>query len=75
MEGHIKYVQTRHKRMEPTADQVMLCVSDGKHNSANFPFYVIIKPTNDEIPEFIARNITVSSFPNVLNLVHRVWTE
>lgn len=59
MEGHIKYVQSRHQRMEPTADQLMLCVSDGKHHSANFPFYIIINPTNDEIPEFTARNITV----------------
>ncbi|KAK5610326.1 hypothetical protein CRENBAI_006856, partial [Crenichthys baileyi] len=58
-EGHINYVQSRHQRMEPTADQFMLCVSDGKHNSANIPFYIIINPTNDEMPEFIARNITV----------------
>lgn len=46
--------------MEPTADQFMLCVSDGKHSSAHVPFYIIINPTNDEIPEFVARNITVS---------------
>uniref|UniRef100_A0A3Q2Q6U8 FRAS1-related extracellular matrix protein 1 n=1 Tax=Fundulus heteroclitus TaxID=8078 RepID=A0A3Q2Q6U8_FUNHE len=59
IEGHINYVQSRHQRMEPTADQFMLCVSDGKHNSANIPFYIIISPTNDEIPEFMARNITV----------------
>ncbi|KAM4714914.1 FRAS1-related extracellular matrix protein 1a isoform 2-T2 [Anableps anableps] len=58
-EGHINYVQSRHQRMEPTADQLMLCVSDGKHNSANIPFYIIINPTNDEIPEFMAHNITV----------------
>uniref|UniRef100_A0AAQ5ZHE3 FRAS1-related extracellular matrix protein N-terminal domain-containing protein n=1 Tax=Amphiprion ocellaris TaxID=80972 RepID=A0AAQ5ZHE3_AMPOC len=59
MEGHINYVQSRHQRMEPTADQFMLCVSDGKRSSANVPFYIIINPTNDEIPEFVARNITV----------------
>ncbi|PWA22149.1 hypothetical protein CCH79_00019973 [Gambusia affinis] len=58
-EGHINYVQSRHQKMEPTADQLMLCVSDGKHNSANIPFYIIINPTNDEIPEFMAHNITV----------------
>ncbi|XP_023264285.1 FRAS1-related extracellular matrix protein 1-like, partial [Seriola lalandi dorsalis] len=45
--------------MEPTADQLMLCVSDGKHSSAHVPFYIIINPTNDEIPEFMARNFTV----------------
>ena len=56
----MNYVQSRHQRMEPTADQFMLCVSDGKHSSAHVPFYIIINPTNDEIPEFVARNITVS---------------
>ncbi|XP_053199816.1 FRAS1-related extracellular matrix protein 1a [Scomber japonicus] len=59
IDGHVNYVQSRHQRMEPTTDQFMLCISDGKHSSANVPFYVIISPTNDEIPEFMARNITV----------------
>ncbi|KAG7497769.1 FRAS1-related extracellular matrix 1 isoform X1 [Solea senegalensis] len=59
MDGHVNYVQSRHQRMEPTADHFMLCVSDGKHSSAHVPFYIIIDPTNDEIPEFMTRNITV----------------
>ncbi|XP_060887337.1 FRAS1-related extracellular matrix protein 1a [Labrus mixtus] len=59
MDGHVNYVQSRHQRMEPTADQFMLCVSDGKHSSAHVPFYIIITPTNDEVPEFEARNFTV----------------
>ncbi|XP_045921786.1 FRAS1-related extracellular matrix protein 1a [Micropterus dolomieu] len=59
VEGHVNYVQSRHQRMEPTADQFMICVSDGKHSSAHVPFYIIINPTNDEVPEFVARNITV----------------
>lgn len=46
--------------MEPTADQLMLCISDGKHTSAHVPFYIIINPTNDEMPEFVAHNFTVS---------------
>ncbi|KAM6909056.1 FRAS1-related extracellular matrix protein 1a [Xenentodon cancila] len=57
--GHVNYVQSRHQRMEPTADQFMLCASDGKHSSAHIPFYIIINPINDEVPEFMARNITV----------------
>ncbi len=60
MDGHVNYVQSRHQRMEPTADQFMLCVSDGEHTSAHVPFYIIINPTNDEVPEFVARNFTVS---------------
>ncbi|XP_010158210.1 PREDICTED: FRAS1-related extracellular matrix protein 1 [Eurypyga helias] len=55
----INYVQARHMRMEPTADHFVLYVTDGLHRSAETPFFVLIKPTNDEVPEFIARNITV----------------
>ncbi|XP_068443909.1 FRAS1-related extracellular matrix protein 1a isoform X1 [Clinocottus analis] len=59
IDGHVNYVQSRHQRMEPTADQFVFCVSDGKHSSAHVPFYIIINPINDEIPQFVARNITV----------------
>ncbi|XP_010114485.1 PREDICTED: FRAS1-related extracellular matrix protein 1 [Chlamydotis macqueenii] len=55
----INYVQARHLRMEPTADHFVLYVTDGLHRSAETPFFVLINPTNDEVPEFIARNITV----------------
>lgn len=60
LNGHINYVQSRHQRTEPTADQFMLYISDGKHQSSAIPFYIIIKPTNDESPDFLARNIGVS---------------
>ncbi|CAL8241709.1 unnamed protein product [Merluccius merluccius] len=59
LDGHVNYVQSRHQRMEPTADQFVLSVSDGERSSAHVPFYVIISPTNDEVPDFLARNITV----------------
>ncbi|XP_029461659.1 FRAS1-related extracellular matrix protein 1 isoform X2 [Rhinatrema bivittatum] len=72
---HINYVQSRHQRMEPTTDHFMLCVSDGKHRSAEIPFHVIINPTNDEVPEFLARNFTVQEGqmkeldPTIINVV------
>ncbi|KAF5895047.1 FRAS1-related extracellular matrix protein 1, partial [Clarias magur] len=59
LNGHINYVQSRHQRTEPTADQFMLYISDGEHQSSAIPFYIIIKPTNDERPDFLARNISV----------------
>lgn len=59
IEGHINYIQSKHKRMEPTADQFLLCVSDDHSSSAHVPFHIVITPTNDEIPEFVAHNITV----------------
>lgn len=56
---HINYVQSRHLRMEPTADQFMVYVTDGKRRSLEMPFYIIINPTNDEAPDFVVQNITV----------------
>nr|XP_035930108.1 FRAS1-related extracellular matrix protein 1 isoform X1 [Halichoerus grypus] len=56
---HINYVQARHLRMEPTADQFMVYVTDGKRRSLEIPFYIIINPTNDEAPDFVVQNITV----------------
>ncbi|XP_060618381.2 FRAS1-related extracellular matrix protein 1 isoform X3 [Anolis sagrei] len=72
---HINYVQSRHRRVEPTTDQFMLYVTDGKHRSMTTPFYVLINPTNDEAPEFMARNITVKEGqmkeldPSIINAV------
>uniref|UniRef100_A0A8B9NTL9 FRAS1 related extracellular matrix 1 n=1 Tax=Apteryx owenii TaxID=8824 RepID=A0A8B9NTL9_APTOW len=56
---NINYVQSRHIRIEPTSDKFVLYVTDGLHHSAETPFFVLINPTNDEVPEFIARNISV----------------
>lgn len=68
-EGHVNYVQSRHQRVEPTADHLMLSVSDGKHSSAHVSFYIIINPTNDEVPELVAHNITVSFYQLLLIIV------
>ncbi|XP_033613538.1 FRAS1-related extracellular matrix protein 1 [Fukomys damarensis] len=56
---HINYVQSRHLRTEPIADQFVLCVTDGKRRSLEAPFSVMIKPTNDEAPDFVVQNISV----------------
>uniref|UniRef100_A0ACB8ESF7 FRAS1- extracellular matrix protein 1 n=1 Tax=Sphaerodactylus townsendi TaxID=933632 RepID=A0ACB8ESF7_9SAUR len=72
---YINYVQTRHRRIEPTKDQFMLYATDGKHRSMEIPFYILINPTNDEVPELIARNITVHEGqmkeldPSIINTV------
>lgn len=58
--GHINYVQSRHQRLEPTADRFTVAVSDGKYSSAHVTFDIVIKPTNDEAPEFVTHNFTVS---------------
>lgn len=62
---HINYVQARHVRMEPTADQFVVCVSDGKQRSLEIPFYIVIRPMNDEVPDFEVQNITVRNLPKL----------
>lgn len=56
---HINYVQARHLRMEPAADQFTVYATDGTRRSLEIPFYIIINPTNDEAPDFAVQNITV----------------
>ncbi|KAM6170101.1 FRAS1-related extracellular matrix protein 1 [Rhynchocyon petersi] len=56
---HINYVQSKHRKIEPTADQFIVCATDGKQRSSEIPFYVTIIPTNDEAPDFAVHNITV----------------
>uniref|UniRef100_A0A3P8XA33 C-type lectin domain-containing protein n=1 Tax=Esox lucius TaxID=8010 RepID=A0A3P8XA33_ESOLU len=71
--GYINYVQAEHQGLEPTVDQLTICVSDGVHTSAPVPFYVIIHPTNDETPSLMLNNFTVTEggvkelSPTILN--------
>ncbi|XP_029473303.1 LOW QUALITY PROTEIN: FRAS1-related extracellular matrix protein 1-like [Rhinatrema bivittatum] len=57
--GHINYVQSKHEHVEPSADHFMIHVSDGVQKSLAMPFYVIINPANDEIPDLKIQNVTV----------------
>lgn len=57
--GFINYVQSEHRGMEPTIDQLSVSVSDGLHRSAPVPFYIIINPNNDETPTLLLANFTV----------------
>ncbi|KAM4738568.1 LOW QUALITY PROTEIN: FRAS1-related extracellular matrix protein 1b [Anableps anableps] len=57
--GLISYVQSEHRGAEPTADRMSISVSDGRHGSASVPFYVVIKPTNDEPPSLLLADFTV----------------
>nr|XP_006002762.1 PREDICTED: FRAS1-related extracellular matrix protein 1-like [Latimeria chalumnae] len=57
--GYINYVQSKHIRIEPTADHFMIFVSDGIHVSMAMPLYAIINPANDENPILQLNNITI----------------
>uniref|UniRef100_A0A3Q1IU48 C-type lectin domain-containing protein n=1 Tax=Anabas testudineus TaxID=64144 RepID=A0A3Q1IU48_ANATE len=57
--GFINYVQSEHKGVEPTVDQLSISVTDGLHHSAPLPFYIIIHPTNDETPSLLLADFIV----------------
>nr|XP_015211471.1 PREDICTED: FRAS1-related extracellular matrix protein 1-like [Lepisosteus oculatus] len=58
--GYINYIQAQHQGVEPNSDHFMVTVSDGVHRSTSVPFYIIINPTNDEVPSLLLRNLTVT---------------
>lgn len=60
IDNSINYIQASHKGVEPTSDSFEFYATDGKLNSLSHTAYITIRPINDEEPDVMLNDFSVT---------------
>lgn len=66
LDGSINYVQANHKGVEPIRDELEIYATDGKLNSDGRTIRITVVPANDEAPDLMLNDFSVTEGGNLV---------